>query len=597
MAAYGRLQIPDMIRLLLKNIFFFALLAAFLSSCSAGRGTTKTDPRDSGNFLTQRVSSYKALEFDRYFYEGIKERDNGNFQRAAEQFEKAADTDPSKAAAFYELGRCLVQLGQIGPAENAGLSAVKLQGDNKWYMVFLADVYEQEKKWPQAMDIYSKLVAKYPNEPDYYINLAELDVQENKVPDAMKVYDDMEKQFGMNEDIIVQKYKVYYQLEKYDKAIEEISKLVALQPGNIKYRQLLADAYMKAGQNDKALAEYQNILNADPNDGNTQLALSEFYYEQGEKDKGFDLLKKAFANSSLSIDQKVAILYSYFLMKDNPSEENRKQAYDLTEILVKTHPNDAKSHAIYGDFLYQDKKYPQAREEYLKSIAARNDVFAVWQQLFYVDSELKNYKDLASDAAKALDVFPSQPSIYFFSGIAKNELKQYSEAISDFQTGASLTVDNVPLEVQFYLNMAEAYNNLKQYPESDAAFEHALKLDPENALALNNYAYYLSVRNENLDKAEEMAKKALVKEPNNASYLDTYGWILYKRGKYKEAAEYVKKSLDQDAGDATVTEHYGDIMFKLGDAESAVTFWKKARQLGATSEKLDKEIADKKLYE
>jgi tetratricopeptide (TPR) repeat protein len=269
----------------------------------------------------------------------------------------------------------------------------------------------------------------------------------------------------------------------------------------------------------------------------------------------------------------------------------------LVDELVKTHPEDAKSYALYGDFLYLDKKYTEARKAYLKSLTYRNDVFAVWQQLFFIDSELKNYQDMASDASKALDIFPSQPIIYFFSGVAKSELKKYQDAVDDFNAGLGMTLENKPLELQFYLNLAEAYNSLKMYPKSNESFEKALTLDPDNALALNNYAYYLSVRNENLEKAEEMSKKSLEKDPANPSYLDTYGWILYKRGKFNEAATYVKRAIDQDSGDAVVAEHYGDILFKLGDTDAAVTWWKKAKQLGATSEKLDKQISDKKIYE
>jgi len=181
--------------------------------------------------------------------------------------------------------------------------------------------------------------------------------------------------------------------------------------------------------------------------------------------------------------------------------------------------------------------------------------------------------------------------------VSNLQLKNYKKAADVLESGVNQVADNNGLEIDFYNNLAEAYYRLNDYTKSDMYFEKVLDKDPDNALALNNYAYYLSVRNEKLDKAEGMSKKSLEKEPANASYLDTYGYILYKQGKFEEAAKYISQSLEADRQSADVNEHYGDVEYKLGNIEKALEYWKYAKQYGADSPALDRKIANQKIVE
>ena len=134
--------------------------------------------------------------------------------------------------------------------------------------------------------------------------------------------------------------------------------------------------------------------------------------------------------------------------------------------------------------------------------------------------------------------------------------------------------------------------------ESDKAFESSIEIVADNPYTLNNYAYYLSVRNEKLDRAAEMSLQSIRIVPDNPSFEDTYGWILYQQKKYTEAEKWINNSL-RNGGDKSgvVNEHYGDVLYQLGDKEKAVEYWKKAKQLGEASDLIDKKINDKMLYE
>ena len=159
-------------------------------------------------------------------------------------------------------------------------------------------------------------------------------------------------------------------------------------------------------------------------------------------------------------------------------------------------------------------------------------------------------------------------------------------------------VNNRALLEQFYSYLGEAYNQVGNKQACYEAFELALTLNPDNSFILNNYAYYLTLDKTKLEKAEEMAKKAVDLDPYNNNNLDTYAWALYQLGKYEEALNWIKKAY-QNGGDSSgvVNEHYGDILYKLVNKEEALSYWKKAKTMKDYSDLLDKKIKEGKLYE
>ena len=209
------------------------------------------------------------------------------------------------------------------------------------------------------------------------------------------------------------------------------------------------------------------------------------------------------------------------------------------------------------------------------------------------------WDSLKIDSKEAIEIFPDQPVVYFFNGIANIQKKNFTEAVTVLNSGVKMVVDNKNLEGQFYTNLGDAYNELKNYSKSDESYESALSINPDDANVLNNYAYYLSIRGERLANAEEMSRKSNVLEPTQASYQDTYGWIMYKQNKFDDAKMWIEKSMSNGADkSAAVLEHYGDILFKLGDINKAIENWQKAKDAGdGASEFLDRKILEKKLFE
>ncbi len=125
-----------------------------------------------------------------------------------------------------------------------------------------------------------------------------------------------------------------------------------------------------------------------------------------------------------------------------------------------------------------------------------------------------------------------------------------------------------------------------------------LNLNPGDDQVLNNYAYFLSLEKRDLEKAREMAEKVVKKHPKNATYLDTYAWVLFQMGSYEEAFKYMDEALKhENEPSGVMLEHYGDILFHLGKISEAVTWWKKAEGSAEASDKLTQKIKDGKYHE
>ena len=480
--------------------------------------------------------------------------------------------------------------------EYAG-KAVKLDPENYWYRILYAQSLQKAGKITETIEEYKTLIKKDGGNVGLYFELAGMQLYSGKYKESIDSFNEIEKRAGITEELSIQKEKIYIKMGDVDGAANEVQQLIDHAPDNLKYQVLLADLYMANDLDEKASKVYHDILEKDPQNPYANLSLYDYYKKKGEKEKASIVLKKAFASIELDIDAKMKILLSYYDTKDR---DLKKEALDLCQILVKTHSREAKAYTIYADFLYQEKKLEGAKDNYLKAIELDESKLPIWNQLMFIESELQDNEALLRDSKKALALFPNQPLFYFFYGATNLQKKEYKEAVEYLSIGKDYVFKNPPLLAQFYANLGDANHGLKQFLASDSAYEEALKIDPKNIYVLNNYGYYLSLREEKLDRAEELSAYCNELEPDQSNYQDTYAWILYKQGKFIQAKDWLEKALiNGAASNAVILEHLGDTHAKLQNLVKALEFWTRAKAIndGSNSKFLDQKIADKKLYE
>jgi len=566
-----------------KNLHIILLLILVLATSVAHAQRKKKKKNKTPGYEDER----KITEL---FFDASKQKMLENYEEAALLYHDCIKIDPNNAAAYYELGNLILNTEQTEDALPFALRAMELQPSNEWYALFAANIHQNLNNFTAAARVYQRLAKQFPAKVEYQYELGSAYLFLNRLEDAISVYDKIEQQIGVSEDLSIQKEKIYLQLDKLDEAVKELKNLIQNFPREQRYLGMLAEIYIANEQLDKAFEVYKRMLKNDADDPILRLNLAEYYRKKGENDRSFDELQSAFKSSALNIDRKIQVLMSYYALTER-DDRLLNQAYKLIDFMTEAHPKDAKAFAMKADFLLRDGKLKESRQAFYKTVQLDSSRFPVWSQLINVSYELRDFTAMEKDSRTTLELFPNQGSVYLFNGIANNSLKQYKDAANVLEEGEIFTRTNTYLNVQLLSVLGDVYNNLEDFENSDKAFEKALDKDPNNALILNNYSYFLSLRVENLDRAEELSKKSNLLNPRQASYQDTYGWILFQQKKYTEALEWMTKALENGgAQSGVIVEHYADVLYKLGKVSEATSEWKKALKLGDYSNVLQQKI-------
>ena len=516
---------------------------------------------------------------------------------ALKHFEKCIKLDDKNAIPFYEAALINARNGSYDLATEQIKIAVKLDLKNRWYALSYAEILFSNQDFKNSAIQYKKLITLDPGNEELYFMLADTYIYANDFRKAIGVYDNLEKHKGVDKMLCMQKHKLYREINDMKGAIKELESILNYFPEDIEAMEILSELYLLNDEKESAFFLFKKIAIIAPNNGRVHLTLADYYRQNGDNESSFEELKLAFKSSKLNIDTKVRILVSYYQLLAINKEIN-EQAYVLSELMISAHPDDLKARAVYADILYTDNKFQEAKEQYLLVLEKEKDKSQVWSQVLFIQAEQSDFEGMLITSDEALEYFPVDPLFYYFNGVSNKWFKNNENAISSLEMGVEFIVDNENLLLEFYSSLADVYHATKQHKLSDEYYEKALEIDASNVLILNNYAYYLSVRKKNLEKAKEMSFLCNDLEKDNGTYQDTYAWILYELKDYESAKKWMLKSLE-NGGDksAVVVEHYGDILFELGDINNAINQWKIAKELGEGSKQLDQKIANGKLHE
>jgi tetratricopeptide (TPR) repeat protein len=530
------------------------------------------------------------------FFSAIREKTIENNSLAAEFFDKVIQMDPANDASLYELSNLKKLKNDYEGAQGLLEKAVSVNPDNEWYWVALADCYEKTNDFGKLENVFNQLIRIDPDKPDYYFDEANAYFYQKKYDEALQVYDKLEQLIGPTDDLLANRQKIYLKQGKVDLAAQRLEKMIEDNPEQIKYYLFLSELYNANNFADKALKVLQTAEKINPGSGLVHLALADIYRDKKDYEACFNQLMLAFAIPDLDIDQKIKIIGGY--LPKFPDPNAKASALELSRILTVAHPGDARAYAVYGDMLLQNEQMKEAKAMYQKSIALNNQVYEVQEQLVRIEIGDNDLDGAIKDGENALSFFPNQAWMNYLVGVAWLQKKEYNKALTYVKNATSLEFQDKDLLSQSYSTLGDCYHDLKDVKNSDGAYDKALSYNADNVFTLNNYAYYLSLRGEQLDKAAAMSKHSNDLQPNNASFEDTYAWILFKQKNYNGAKQWMEKALADDKTNSPVkSEHYGDIMFYLGNVDAAVESWKKAKANGDQSPVLERKINERKYIE
>ena len=597
-----------------RNIALLLFLFTFLVS-SLPVYAQKSDKKDKKKEkkgkkkdpLFANVSKLKSSVSDREeefamdaFTEGMKHFILQDYEKALEKFQESIDFNNKNAATHYQIAYTYTKLGKFDMALPFAKKALEMENKNEYFYDLLGDVYKYNGEYENLVGVYKQKIENLDRVTEsFYLDLAAAHLMQGAYKDAIAVYEQAEQKYGASESIIRQKQKIYLKINDVKSAIREGNKLIEYFPSSTGLILDQVQLLMTTSDTDRAIELLNGLLEENPAEARAKFLLSDVYRLKGDIEKSNQMLEESFESPNLDLELKVDVLAGYLQRMHNASE--REIGLKLAKLTVETHPSSSKANTIYADFLaaLDDKeKKADARGYYLKAIGINGNDFNSWRQVIGIDFELQNMDSIVVHSEMALEYFPNQAIFYLQNGAGQLNLGKYEEARDALEQGKMLATSNTQMLIQFNSYLGDAYYNLEEHQKSDEAFEAVLGFDKNDLHALNNYSYFLSLRKEKLDKAKEMSQRLVELEPNNDTYLDTYGWVLYVSGEYEAARKVFEKAVLNTVS-GNVLEHYGDVLYRLGEKEAAIIQWKRAKILGGVEDAdlLEKKLAEGKLIE
>lgn len=578
----------------MKTQSLFLVAAVLLTfglapGCKSSQAGSKT-PSASNERRTPDGGGKEKEQLDFLYVEANTQYIEGNPDEALKIFEQVLEKDPKHHASLYNIAKINLEKENFEAAVKFGKQALDLDPTNYWYYQVLEKAYEGSSDYAKALTVQESLVKQFPEDKNALYDLAQLYIRNRKFNESLEVYTRLEGLVGVNEDLLIRKHQLHLQQNDPEAAIAEIDKLIAFNPYDSRYYQMKYDVLVTIGEKDRAREVMQKMLEINPDDGFAMISMADYYRSIGEMEKSDEYLFKAFESPNVDRDAKIQILGGLYQVATR-DESVRGRLKTLAGILYAEEPESALINGIQGDLYLLEEKSDSALYFYRKALAIDASNEQVWQEVLLIDSEQNDYENMRTDAETALEYFPNQVIFLYFFGVGAQQTDFYDEAIYAFEKIKKIEPDG-ELLMQAVISLGEIYHSEEQYKESDENFEIALELDPENPLTLNNYAYFLSLRNERLSDAAEMVKKALKKSPTSSAYLDTYGWILYLQNDLTGAEEWIKKAIDH-GGIGEVYEHYGDVQMKLGNTQMAEEYWQKAKESGVPDLDINQKLREK----
>ena len=532
------------------------LLLVFGLGCTIWGFAQQMDSGNNGNPDNKKKNAV-------YFSNGLQSKYREDTDGAIRNFEQALQFMPNDDASMFELSEQYYNAGRIEDAFNMIQKAVKLDPENKWYHIRLGMFYRNLDRFDDFINLYEDLTKKYPEDPDMLSELIDAYLVTENYNKALEKMDLLEQQVGANEFFNEQRLNIYKRQGNNKKVISELEKLIEESPENVRYYGMLAQVYAETGKEKEALKTYERIKEINPDNPYINISLLEFYEKNGDMDKAFNELLGAIRNKNLDITTK-ANTYDYWMQKNNQSKQINEQVRQCGEAFIETHPDNKIGYLILGSYYMVNENAVQSKAVHQKALAIDSTDFRAWQNLIISESRLDENEAVRDHAIAALKYYPMQPVFYWYAGVANAVLENNDDAVAYLEKGRRYTSDKLQM-AEFDAFLGDLYHQQGEEEKAFDAYERTLRNDPDNVLVLNNYAYFLAVKNQDLDKALEMSTKAITMEPDNPTYLDTHAWVLYKKGEYQEAEKYMKKALKLlKEPDATYQEHYDAILKKLG---------------------------------
>lgn len=559
------------------------LLGTLVFSCSLFARSPRADAKN-------KKTLPRAEQASLFYLEGIKSNVlEGDSARAKAWFKKVLEIDSTHSPSLYELAS-LTALDQPEEALQYSLKANAIDTANTWYKMQLGRLLIATQRYDSALTLYDQLIRMNPNDPDNYRLKALLYDQLDQPEKALEVLETAENRFGIIELLASHKLQLLLNTQQFDRAMAEARMLVETFPYNEDNYVVLAELYAMMNMNNLAQENYDKALSINPNSMRALASLNDFYKRQNDNVRFLETASKLFRLKEFPLETKLKFYEELF---QNPSfvRNNFIQMGELVRTLAITYPEDLRTLELYAKYLIAGGSIEQALQLYKSHVNDSIPQKQIFNDIIGMEAYLKRADSVDKYTTIALERFPEDAELRLQkASVTAYMLEKPQEAVPLFEEALKYAKTD-SLRSVIYGAIGDNYHTLGDDRKCFKAYDKGMKLDTTNVSIYNNYSYFLSLRNERLDKALEWAQKAVRLDPNNPTFLDTYAWVLYQLGRYEEARIPMRQAISLDSdNNKELYVHYGDILYKLGDRYMASYYWKKALENGYDAQEIENRL-------
>ena len=533
------------------------------------------------------ISHNDSLRFKMYYYEAVKQQISGNYDAAYDLLEHCIGINPNAAEAYFMLSF----YDGILKGDSAAFADVKkaseLNPSNNAYLERIGVGYVSMGNLDEAIKAYEKLSRNSPERSDVLDFLAQLYSRQKDYDKMLDVLNRMEALEGASEDLTLAKMRVYSLQGKKEEEYNELKNMSEKHPNDMNYRVMLGNWLLQNGRPDEAGKLYIEVLQAEPENIMARMSMIDYYRTSGQAMRADSLQEVMLVSPKTPVDGKMALMRQ--VVADN--EKNGADStlvIDLFKKILKEPQETSDMAQLYAAYLTLKKMPQDSISKVLETVLAISpDNVAARLQLIQAEWNKQDFDRVIELSNQALDYSPDELAFYYFLGFAYIQKDDDDGALEVLRRGVSQINDqsNPSLVSDFYAIMGDILHDKGDNEGAYAAYDSCLQWKDDNYGCLNNYAYYLSVENKDLDKAAQMSYRTVQAEPDNSTFLDTYAWILFMQKKYAEALQYIDMAVKNDTTkSAVIIEHAGDIHAVNGDIDGAVKYWNEALKAGAENE-------------
>ena len=548
-------------------------------------------------FPVRQLSFNDSQRLKYFFYEALSLQEQGKYDAAFDLLRYCETINPDAPEVYYAQAAYYSELNNDSMALACMSKAADLNPENDTYLERLAITFINSRRFDDAISAYERLFANNKDRSDVLNVLMQLYNQKKDYANMLHTLDRIEAVEGTSEQLALSKMRVYAIQGDKNKEFKELKMLSERHPSDMNYHVMMGNWLLQNGQDNEALEQFALVLSEEPENTAVKMSMYDYYRAVGADSLAKAVQLEMLLSQTTSTNDKVTLMRQ--VVADN--EQNGGDSTQVIALFKRMLEEPQKNSDVYELYVayMQLKKMPEDSINTVlrQALAVSPDNVGVRLQLVQSEWGAKHYDEVISLSESATEYNPDEMAFYYFLGLAHFQKDERDEALDALRRGVAQINEesNKDFVSDFYAIMGQILHEKGKYLEAFAAYDSSLQWKEDNIEVLNNYAYYLSERGERLQKAEQMSYRTIKAEPKNATFLDTYAWILFMQQRYEEARIYIDQALQNDSvPSAVVIEHAGDIYAMNNNIQKALEYWKQAQETGGGSKILARKIRQRK---